>query len=102
MSFEDAWTSLRQCVSLKVAMVDAQGILELNIDIGCKQSKLKAVVEVYELEQKQFEAAYMEIGSDDEDEEEASLLELMQMECRQAAEDTATEEERIVKANVFF
>ena len=101
MSFEDAWTSLHQCVSLKVAMVDAQGILELNIDIGCKQSKLKAVVEVYELEQKQFEAAYMEIGSDDEDEEEASLLELMQMECRQAAEDTATEEERIVKANVF-
>ncbi len=72
------------------------------MDIGGKQSRLKAVVEVYALEQQQFEAVYMEAGSDDEEkEEEASLLELMEMEVRRAAEETATEQERIVKDNAF-
>ena len=105
MASVELWKMLEHCKTLQAAIDDAIKIFALEIDCTKKQGLLKTVVEVYMLEQKHFQAVYMEAGSESDGEpgeENDSVEQVMRLEFDKAAEELGINQEVISKDGVFL
>ena len=110
MGAMNLWERLVNCITMKAACEDADTIFALEDAVQTKQTKLKTLIAVYELDKKLFQGVDMEIGSDaesdgtndDEVDEKAAIEQVMRLEFANATREAASEEEVLVRDDVFI
>ena len=85
MEQESYWNDLKNALTLKTSMEEAEKLIGNDKDISSKQEELKNILTIFEVDKTLFQSLEIELDSEDEDENLASLNALMRTETEKVS-----------------
>ena len=83
------WKDLNYALAVKMTMEAVQELLDADKAISSKQEGFNDILKSYDIDATTFKSLFIEAGSDSEDENSATLIDLMRMEMNKAAKEAA-------------
>ena len=100
MEQESYWNDLKNALALKTSMEEAEKLIGTDKDISSKQEELKNILTIFEVDKTLFQSLEIELDSEDEDENLASLNALMRTETEKVSVQAESNLEKLVGKNV--
>ena len=100
MEQESYWNDLKNALTLKTSMEEAEKLIGTDKDIRSKQEELKNILTIFEVDKTLFQSLEIELDSEDEDENLASLNALMRTETEKVSVQAESNLEKLVGKNV--